>query len=591
MNGSERITKTECLIENSIPKYSRKKLTLLVQFTVDYLYLFDSTIAIKTVTYANKIEKNLVVDVMSTRFENNTCVENLKLNNVSIHEAIMDQTLMPGVGNVIKCEGLFNASIHPNSLACNIPHDKLCELVNELKVFAWRWYEDTVHRRHTRYNVYGKEACIACNKNVSLVRSGKMQRITYFCNNCQINFNHPNFIVDKTHTYIDAYNTEQLKNKSSSGNIEDEVELNYHSSNDYLSNQVDSELNRWCCEFCGYCNAKIIENKMQQQKISLNCEICDEKYVPKNTTFFNNKILKRFENNELICNNEHEHNIDFNHNYNKKSNTNLTLNSNDADNQQIIFFSTNKNKTKFLNNSETFISTTTTINKHNNLNNNNNNNTSNINNQANNNNNNNNNDYNNNNNNNNDNNNNNNENNLKDFKYFLNQMKCHCKLATKLQRVRKSGVNLNRLFWACPNKIDNNNNENNENNKNNGMKLKQKKHTIIPSKVKKTKNCNFFYWADTMFPRCEKHDLVTILRRVLKENENNGKFFFCCSQQEKNLQCSFFQWIDTFDEKFSNNKNNNNDDNHNNNNNRNNYQNSLSKFYFKNPTQNFTIPL
>jgi endonuclease VIII-like 3 len=130
MNGSERITKTECLIENLIPKYSRKKLTLLVQFTVDYLYLFDSTIAIKTVTYANKIEKNLVVDVMSTRFENNTCVENLKLHNVSIHEAIMDQTLMPGVGNVIKCEGLFNASIHPNSLACNIPHDKLCELVN-----------------------------------------------------------------------------------------------------------------------------------------------------------------------------------------------------------------------------------------------------------------------------------------------------------------------------------------------------------------------------------------------------------------------------------------------------------------------------
>ena len=57
-----------------------------------------------------------------------------------IFEAIMDQEVLPGVGNVIKCEALFNAGVHPYSIAKLIPADTLVILIDKLKQFAYDWY-------------------------------------------------------------------------------------------------------------------------------------------------------------------------------------------------------------------------------------------------------------------------------------------------------------------------------------------------------------------------------------------------------------------------------------------------------------------
>jgi hypothetical protein len=76
--------------------------------------------------------------------------------------------------------------------------------------------------------------------------------------------------------------------------------------------------------------------------------------------------------------------------------------------------------------------------------------------------------------------------------------------------VRKSGENINRLFWSCG--------------------------------ISQRNRCNFFDWADAKFPKC-LHGKVSILRRVLKPGSNNGKYFFCCGG-DKESQCKYFSWID-----------------------------------------------
>jgi formamidopyrimidine-DNA glycosylase len=50
---------------------------------------------------------------------------------------------MPGVGNVIKCEGLFIAGLHPDTPASSCTAQQLSVLVRALHSFAWEWHDNT----------------------------------------------------------------------------------------------------------------------------------------------------------------------------------------------------------------------------------------------------------------------------------------------------------------------------------------------------------------------------------------------------------------------------------------------------------------
>jgi len=64
----------------------------------------------------------------------------------------MDQEVMPGVGNVIKCEGLFNSKVHPKSISNQIPTDILHRLIHNLYRFAQDWYQKRkVHKGTVSY--------------------------------------------------------------------------------------------------------------------------------------------------------------------------------------------------------------------------------------------------------------------------------------------------------------------------------------------------------------------------------------------------------------------------------------------------------
>ena len=95
---------------------------------------------------------------------------------------------------------------------------------------------------------------------------------------------------------------------------------------------------------------------------------------------------------------------------------------------------------------------------------------------------------------------------------YLCQPLCMCRSPAFLNRSRKLGINMNRLFWSCPKGMTN------------------------------PKRCNFFHWADSQFPKCD-HQRPSILRRVLKAGPNNGRYFFCCGG-DMNSQCKFFEWSD-----------------------------------------------
>eukprot|EP00931_Biecheleriopsis_adriatica_P066128 TRINITY_DN40534_c0_g1_i1.p1 TRINITY_DN40534_c0_g1~~TRINITY_DN40534_c0_g1_i1.p1 ORF type:complete len:621 (+),score=104.75 TRINITY_DN40534_c0_g1_i1:83-1945(+) len=116
-----------------------------------------------------------------------------------VADAIMDQTLVPGVGNIIKTEGLFAASIHPLRRCRDLKLVELRSLMEQLNSFALSWYGLCKQTREgapftpgsqsfsqtPEKRCYGRTECSRCGKEVFCIKVGVRQRITYFCNDCQ----------------------------------------------------------------------------------------------------------------------------------------------------------------------------------------------------------------------------------------------------------------------------------------------------------------------------------------------------------------------------------------------------------------------
>lgn len=115
MNGSERIVKTS---SNSIPAPpGRKKLSGIIKMSVHSVVFFDTSLSIRKLTYVSKIRALLNCDVMSDVFEIRTPLEVLKNDKRPVHESIMDQLILPGVGMRISLfEPHCQLGLHLNSL-------------------------------------------------------------------------------------------------------------------------------------------------------------------------------------------------------------------------------------------------------------------------------------------------------------------------------------------------------------------------------------------------------------------------------------------------------------------------------------------
>lgn len=188
MNGSERIINAESP-PPELPAYSRKAMTCILYFDLKTLYLYDTTVSISTynpIEFATTLDAKLSRDIMSPTFESNVVVQLLASDHRPIMDGMLDQHIMPGVGNIIKCEGLFLSHLNPNQVASSLPVDRLNELIQHLKDFSWRWYESSKRNNGDIYKViYGRSTCSICHGIVTLVRSGQTHRITYYCNHCQ----------------------------------------------------------------------------------------------------------------------------------------------------------------------------------------------------------------------------------------------------------------------------------------------------------------------------------------------------------------------------------------------------------------------
>jgi endonuclease-8 len=127
-------------------------------------------------------------DIMSDQWNAVKAEKKLKnMKDTFACDALMNQEIFSGVGNIIKNEVLFRTKIHPESLIGSLPVKKLKELIKDAREYSLQfyvWKKAYVLRKH--WLIYKKGECPRCKIKTKRKYMGKGNRLTCYCDNCQV---------------------------------------------------------------------------------------------------------------------------------------------------------------------------------------------------------------------------------------------------------------------------------------------------------------------------------------------------------------------------------------------------------------------
>jgi len=129
-------------------------------------------------------------DVLSPAWDPRLARRRLKQQpDTLICDALLDQTLFAGVGNIIKNEVLFRTRVHPESTIGNIPPRTLGRVIADARTYSeafLAWKKAGTLRQH--WQVHTKRTCPSCGGPLSKTYPGHSKRRTFFCPNCQVKY-------------------------------------------------------------------------------------------------------------------------------------------------------------------------------------------------------------------------------------------------------------------------------------------------------------------------------------------------------------------------------------------------------------------
>jgi endonuclease VIII len=107
-------------------------------------------------------------------------------------DALLDQHIFSGVGNIIKNEVLFRIYVHPESMVGALPTKKLNELIKEARKYSFEfleWKKQYVVKQH--WLAHTKRICPRCEIPFIKKHTGKTKRRSFYCINCQLLYQLP----------------------------------------------------------------------------------------------------------------------------------------------------------------------------------------------------------------------------------------------------------------------------------------------------------------------------------------------------------------------------------------------------------------
>ncbi|XP_028315827.1 endonuclease 8-like 3 isoform X2 [Gouania willdenowi] len=183
MNGSMRINPAER------KERSSSAAVLEIHLTNDIVCFFDSAVEMRvTEECEQRLRATEALDVCSSKFSFSRSEEALRSQRSRmLCDVLLDQTIMPGVGNIIKNEALFDSGLYPAVKVGQLTHEQIHHLVKMTRDFTLLFYKcrKSGSPLHKHYKVYKRPQCGQCSHVITVCRLGDNGRMTYFCESCQ----------------------------------------------------------------------------------------------------------------------------------------------------------------------------------------------------------------------------------------------------------------------------------------------------------------------------------------------------------------------------------------------------------------------
>ncbi|NXI63490.1 NEIL3 Endonuclease, partial [Anseranas semipalmata] len=183
MNGSMRINPDGSKDRNgALP-------VLEIQLTEDTICFFEVTTEYRNAAESEqKVRMMESLDVCSPKFSFLRAESEIKQQKTRmLCDVLLDQAVLPGVGNIIKNEALFDSGLHPAVKVCQLTHEHIRHLVKMTRDFTLLFYKcrKTGSPLYKHYKVYRCRTCGQCGGKITVCRLGENNRMTYFCSRCQ----------------------------------------------------------------------------------------------------------------------------------------------------------------------------------------------------------------------------------------------------------------------------------------------------------------------------------------------------------------------------------------------------------------------
>ncbi|KAM4621535.1 endonuclease 8-like 3 [Polymixia lowei] len=183
MSGSMRINPAE--------RKDRKAClpALEIHLTNDIICFYDSAVEIRmTEDCKQRLRAMESLDVCSSKFSFSCAEEAVRRQGSRmICDVLLDQVVLPGVGNIIKNEALFDSGLHPATKVQQLTEQQVQHLVKMTRDFTLLFYKcrKSGSPLYQHYKVYKRPRCGQCAGVITVCRLGDNGRMTYFCGRCQ----------------------------------------------------------------------------------------------------------------------------------------------------------------------------------------------------------------------------------------------------------------------------------------------------------------------------------------------------------------------------------------------------------------------
>lgn len=153
----------------------------------------------KASEFMNSKELNkIAIDPLNILFDDEYLFSKIKNSKKLIKTALLEQSIVSGIGNIYACEILFSAKVSPFRLAKEVSLEECQNIVKESKRILELAIENkgttvssfTFDNNHSgsfqKYlNVYGRNKQNCNNCNYLVIKDYINKRGTYYCSNCQ----------------------------------------------------------------------------------------------------------------------------------------------------------------------------------------------------------------------------------------------------------------------------------------------------------------------------------------------------------------------------------------------------------------------